>query len=286
MRILGFLIASIGISLVGSSAIAASLLWETPDFAAPESVLVAPDGTIFVSSINGDGAKKDGNGFVSKVSADGKLIKREWATGLDGPKGLALSGGKLFVADIDQLVAIDVKTGAVVARYQAPGAEFLNDVAADSEGRIYVSDTFTDTIWRLEGEDFSAWLNDARLKGPNGLLVEGKRLIVGAWGVRESGFATKEPGHLLSVSLADRSISTLGNGKPIGNLDGLEALGDGNYLVTDWLAGTMMSVTPEGSATVILELGQGSADLDFDPSKRIAVVPMMKDGVVRAYQLD
>ena len=78
-------------------------------------------------------------------------------------------GDRLYVADIDQLVAIDTKAGTVVKRWPAAGAKFLNDVVADPQGRVLVSDMVTNQIWMLDGDQFSVWLHDAKLEDPNGL---------------------------------------------------------------------------------------------------------------------
>ena len=99
------------------------------------------EGIAYVSNVAGKPTDKDGNGFISKISLkDGKVVTLEWATGLDAPKGLALVGDTLYAADIDKLAEINTKTGKIVALHDAPGATFLNDVAADGKGNVYVSD--------------------------------------------------------------------------------------------------------------------------------------------------
>lgn len=261
-------------------------LWETSGFKGPESALFdSSAGVVYVSNVNGEPTGKDGNGFISKVAPDGKIVVLEWVSGLDAPKGLAQAGGKLYVSDIDQLVEIDVATGSIGNRYAAAGAKFLNDVAADAAGNVYVSDMATDTIWRLSGGKFEVWLQDNKLQNPNGLLVEDDRLIVGAWGVMTDGFATKVPGHLLTVSLADKSIAPLGDGTPVGNLDGVEPLGAGVYLVTDWMAGKVLRIDSSGKSQTLLELEQGAADLGFDPKSRTAFIPQMMKGVLYGYRI-
>jgi hypothetical protein len=261
-------------------------LWETPGFANPESVL--PDtaaGVLYVSNVNGKPDGKDGNGYLSKMSLDGKVTDAKWITGLDGPKGLALSGGRLFVADIDKLVEIDVAAGAIAAKHEAAGAKILNDVAVSPDGSVYVSDWPGNAIWRLSGGKFEKWLESDQLKGPNGLLVENGRLIVAAWGEgMGSDFSTKAPGNLLSVSLADKTIANLGDGKPVGNLDGLEPFDAQNFIVSDWVAGKVFKISRTGAAKEILSLGQGSADLGYVPATRTLIVPLMVEGKVVAYK--
>ena len=170
-----------------------SMVWELAGFEAPESAL--PDkanAVIYVSNVNGNPGDKDGNGYISKVSLDGKMLVQKWVTGMDAPKGLALVGDKLFAADIDKLVEIDTKTGAIVSRYEAKDAKFLNDVAADSDGHVYVSDMATNTIWRLTGQTFEVWYHSDHVRKllhqlgfspqmPDGRAAERNELRIASW---------------------------------------------------------------------------------------------------------
>ncbi len=269
-----------------TAAPSATKLWETAGFKNPESALFDNEaGVVYVSNVNGEPTAKDGNGFVSKVSPNGKIQTLEWVKGLNGPKGLAHAGGKLYVADIDELVEIDLKSGAIAKRYPAAGAKFLNDVAADAAGNIYVSDMATNTIWRLSGGKFEVFVNDAKLESPNGLAVENDTLWVAAWGVMTNGMETKVPGHLKRVSLIDKTITSHGNGSPLGNLDGLEPLGDGAYLVSDWVAGKVFRITPTGEANLLFELGPGTADLGYDRASATTYIPQMKTGMLYALKV-
>ncbi len=266
---------------------APAMLWEVAGLANPESAL--PDvkaGIIYVSNVNGAPDAKDGNGSISTVSLDGKVIAQKWSTGFNAPKGLALAGGKLYAADIDELVEIDTKDGTIIKRYPAKDAKFLNDVAADAAGNIYVSDMMTSTIWKLSGGTFTVWLADAKLENPNGLLVEDGNLRVGAWGVMTDGFATKVPGHLISVALDSKAITSVGDGSPFGNLDGLQPLGGGAYLVTDWMSGKVMKYNADGKVETLLELGQGAADIGYDAASKTMYVPQMSKGTLAAYKVE
>ncbi len=241
----------------------------------------------YVSNISGNPTDKDGDGFISKVSLkDGKIIALQWATGLNAPKGLALANGHLYAADIDQLVEIDPGDGKIVARYDAPGAKFLNDVAADSEGRIYVSDSSTSTIWRLADGKFEKWMEGEALKYPNGLHVIGDKLIIAAWGAPGTSAAKSAPANLLEVSIPDKTVRDLGDGTPVGNLDGLEPLDDTSFLVTDWVAGALYRIDASGHAEKLLDLNQGSADIGWVPEQRLLLIPMMKDDKLVAYRIE
>ena len=112
---------------------------------------------------------------------------------------------------IDQLVEIDVDKGEVTNRWAAEGSKFLNDTAVDADGRVYVSDMLTDSIYVLDNGKLSVFLQDKGLLHPNGLRVEGDKLLVAAWGADiQPDFSTKTPGHLLSVDLKTKAISTVG----------------------------------------------------------------------------
>lgn len=262
------------------------VLWETTGLKTPKSALPVPaEGFAYVSNVAGNPTDKDGNGFISKVSlADGKIIALEWAKGLDAPKGLALAGGKLYASDIDKLVEIDAKTGKILAKYDAPGSQFLNDIAVDAQGNVYVSNSSTSAIWRLAGGKFEKWLEDPALKFPNGLHVSGDKLIIAAWGAPGTSAQSSAPSNLVAVSLADRKISDLGDGTPVGNLDGIEPDGD-DFLVTDWVAGALYRIDRKGKATQLLDLSQGSADIGYVPEKKLLLVPMMLDDKLVAYKV-
>jgi sugar lactone lactonase YvrE len=286
MRFLVGLIVSLVIFCTEAEA-APKLLWETKGLAQPESVVVDPaTGAIYVSNIVGAVMQKDGNGFIAKLSGDGKVLTRQWVKGLDAPTGLALHDRTLYVADVDQLVEINAASGEIIKRYPANGATFLNDVAVDADGTVYVSDTPTNTIWRLKDGSFEPWLVNDKLNGPNGLLVQGDTLIVASLGRIPSVGQKQELAGLSQISLKDQSVSPIGNGQPIGNLDGLELLQPGVYLVTDWAAGALYQVDAKGKAERLIDLNQGSADLTYLPDKKVVLIPMMLDNSLVAYRLD
>jgi hypothetical protein len=280
-------VASSLLVLAPAGAAELTQVWEAAGLKGPESAVYGPaEDIIYLSNVNGEPAAKDGNGFVSKLSPKGEVVALEWVKGFDAPKGMALVGDTLYVADIDVLVAIGTADGGVKQRYPAPGAKFLNDVTADTQGRVFVSDMMTNSIWVLEGGKFSLWLQDDALENPNGLLAEGGRLLVGSWGRMADDFSTKVPGHMKVVDVATKKVSDLGDATPVGNLDGVEPDGKGGYTVTDWLNGAIFQVSADGKATRLLDLNQGSADHEFIEKDRLVVLPMMMDGKVTAYRLD
>jgi DNA-binding beta-propeller fold protein YncE len=289
MKKIGLAVTMVIATAVGTSAFAEpTIVWETEGFKAPESVRPDLGGTFaYVANVNGKGTDKDGNGFISKVALkDGKIIKLDWVTGLNGPKGMAQFGDRLYVSDIDQLVEIDTKSGKILNRYDAADAKFLNDVAVDPSGRVYVTDWLTNKIWRLAEGKFEVFIDSPELRNPNGLYLQGGDLLVAAWGTMTDGFNTEVPGNLLKISLADKSIENLGDGTPVGNLDGLVRLENGDYLASDWMAGGVFKIDAEGKAEKLIELGQGSADIDYVAADKLLLVPMMNDDKLIAYKLE
>lgn len=265
----------------------ATQLWQTgAEFKTPESVYFDMErNVLYVSNVDGEPDKKDGVGFISRMTPDGQVTDLQWVTGLNGPKGMAMVDNLLYVADIDTLIQIDINTGTVTHRYPAPGAIFLNDVTADSNGDVFVSDMMTNRIHRLHNGTLEVWMEGNQLENPNGLQALDGKLYVGTWGAMKSGFATEVPGHIKVINIADKSITDFGSDKPIGNMDGIARMKDGSIIATDWMAGGLMIVSPEGKVHPLLDLNQGSADLEYAVNGSIAFVPMMKDGLVTAYSI-
>jgi DNA-binding beta-propeller fold protein YncE len=272
-----------------TAAIAAPrLLWEVKGLEQPESVVQDPaTGSIYVSNISGAVMQKDGKGFIARLRPDGTILDREWVKGLNAPTGLALDDRTLYVADVDELIEINVASGRILNRYPAKGAIFLNDVAVGADGTVYVSDTPMNTIWRLKAGTFEPWVTNDDLNGPNGLLVQGDKLIVASLGKLPGEGQKQELGGLLAVDLTDEpEISKLAGGEAIGNLDGLQELQPGAYLVTDWPAGGLYRVDAKGKTERLIKLSKGSADLIYLADKKTALIPIMLNNSLVAYVLE
>jgi outer membrane protein assembly factor BamB len=103
--------------------------------------------TLFISNLSGGAADKDGKGWIAKADADGKMIAAQWVKDLNAPKGLRSYQGTLWVTDIDRVLAIDIKTGQIKHTIAVEGAKFLNDVAVDNDGVVYVSEMHDSKIF-------------------------------------------------------------------------------------------------------------------------------------------
>lgn len=262
------------------------LSWELDGLKNPESVIYDPQlNLLYVSNVNGAPDAKDNNGFISIVSINGNMLNEKWVEGLNAPKGLALHGRTLYVADIDELVAIDIDHGQISNRYKVADAKFMNDVTADDTGNVYVSDMVLNRIYRLSNGQIETWIESDELENPNGLHFTEDDIILGAWGKMTDGFATEVPGHLKRISITTKNISSIGDGSPVGNLDGVEGNDETGFYVTDWLSGGLFHIDAKGNNTKLLELSQGSADLGYIADKSLILIPMMNDNKLLAYKI-
>ncbi|HKN90911.1 MAG TPA: hypothetical protein VJ622_11555, partial [Acidimicrobiia bacterium] len=215
----------------------------------------------------------------------GKLVAAKWVTGLRSPKGVHRWGDALLVADVGQLVVVDVAAAKIRATIDldALGAKFPNDVTVDDRtGDAYVSDTARNAIYRIPagGSTPEVWLQSDALEDPNGLYLDGDKLMVAGYGKDPDGNgpAPRGPGRVLVVDMATKAVAPLGNMAPLGNLDGIEKL-DTDWIVTD-NTGHVWRVTPDGKASELAKIAN-AADLGLRRADRLAAVPTLSDNTVQ-----
>jgi hypothetical protein len=240
--------------------------------AMPESAAFDPArGVVYVSSFN-----PGGTGFISRLGSDGTVRDLEWVTGLKGPAGLAVRGDSVFVVERDGVAEVDLTRGTVARRFPCPATGLLNDLSLVPWATIYVSDSRRSVVYRLEGDRCEPWAEGWPLDGPNGLLVDGNRLVV----------ANLNDGNLVALDLATaRPTAIVDLGASM--LDGLRPDGEGGYVVSDY-RGRVMRVSLNGRFEVLLdglEAGPPCADLDYLPERRLLVVPSFAGNSVTAYEL-
>lgn len=253
-------------------------LWTAHAFDMPESAIYdAARDRIVVSVIGGHPGEADGNGVLAVLSPDGAIVNDAWITGLDAPKGMAIVGDRLLVADLTRLHEIDLAKGTLTRSLDVAGAVFLNDVTSDG-ARTFVSDFMTHRIWEYAGGEMNVWLETPELAHPNGVLLDQDRLLVASWGTgMRDDFSTETPGSLLSVSLADLDISILAH--DLGNLDGVVRIGDA-FLVNDWITGALFQVGADGQAIQVEQYAPGLADIAAHGD--MLLLPSMLEGTVSA----
>jgi len=248
-------------------------LWESKEqLPVPESVLYVPERSeLFVTLIDGDGSTADGKGGVAILNLDGTMKNATWIEGLNAPKGMALYRDQLYIADINEVVVVDIITGNVINQIKIPESKFLNDVTVDRAGKVYISDTRDGKIYQLHNNRPSLFMSNV----PN---VNGLRVIDG------SLYAMAGPELWKIDSKANKTV--IAKGLKLGG-DGLEPVGDGSFLVTCW-GGLIYHSTAQGQVTELLDV-QGkmnTADLGYNPKDRILYVPTFNSNSVVAYKLD
>lgn len=252
-----------------------TLKWETDTVLTTcESVIYDKNSDVlYVANINGAPDGKDGNGFISKVSLDGKVTEPQWVKGMDAPKGMGIANGKLYVTDIDRIHEIDLASGKITKTHKVQGGKFLNDIATDESGKVYISDTGANNILVIENGKLSTWLEN--LNGPNGLHIEGNRVLL-------AQFAGQD---LNTIDIASKQVSMVADS--VDSADGIEPLGDGNYLVSSW-NGIVTHVTSDWKTTVLLDTRDqkiNAADIEYIPEKNLLLVPAFFKNKVMAYEV-
>lgn len=266
-------------------------------FSTPESVRYDPDQDVFfVSNINGNPGAKANNGFISRVRPDGTVDSLRFIAGgrggatLHAPKGMALVGDTLWVADIDAVRAFNRRTGAPVATVDMRGrAKFLNDVAAGPDGSIYVTDTgieFSaagemshpgpDRVVRITGRNVEIVLEGEQLAGPNGVTWDqaNDRLLI-------VSFAGNDVGAWRS---GDQSATTIASG--VGQFDGVEVIGGGRIVVSSWADSSVYLVDPATrSLSPLIKGVPAPADLGFDTQRARLAIPLFQDNRVEFWEV-
>jgi len=266
-------------------------------FALPESVAMAGS-RVFVSNIGArlEPAAKDGDGFISELDAEGRRVALH-ALPLPGdaplhaPKGMAVAGGRLYVADIDRVAGFDLASGRRVfdAAVQGSAPALLNDLAVERDDALLVSDTFRGQLLRLDLRSGRYTLLAGNIPGANGIAVDAQHhvaLVVGL-GARFEG------GDLFEVDLRAPGVARRVEGGPHGILDGIALLSDGSLLVSDWVKigaaapGTIARLGRDGRNLGVVATSaplHGPADFHLDAQQRLWV-PSLLDQQVRVIPL-
>lgn len=275
------LIAALGALAVAATAQAQThkltRLWESEAaLKTPESVrLDARRHVLYVSNIDGEPWTADGKGSIAKLGLDGKVIAAEWVTGLDCPKGLALSddGKWLYAADAGGVVVIDVEAGKIKNKIAIPEGIQLNDLVND-KGTLYVSDSKGRKVYVIKDGKPSVHLDEKVLKGPNGLFVHKGALYV------------LDDNSLFRVE-RDKSLKKIADDMP-GGVDGLENVKGDDFLVTAW-GGAIWYVNADGSKALLFD-GKAektnTADIGWDPKSSTVYAPTFFKNTVIAFKLD
>ena len=252
-----------------------SQLWSSDTtLRTPESVYYdAKYNRLYVANMEGGAWDKDGKGSISIMLPSGRVLSPYWVTGLHAPKGMAMFQDFLIVADIDSVVIIEPTKAVVMKKVYIEGAQALNDLTVDKQGNIYVSDSRTKKIHKIDGTKLDSKVHLDSLKGPNGVLFTDRTLyFVDAGGFYKLG--------------KDKERILIADGME-GGTDGIEQIDEENFLVSCW-SGAVWHVNLKGEKKLLLDTRTekiNAADIGYDKKKKVVYVPTFYKNTVVAYQL-
>ena len=242
----------------------------------PESVILDSErNVLYVSNVNQNPWEKDNNGFVSMLSTSGEILELEWVTGFSGPKGMAIVGNTLFVADLDELVLIDIEKEEIREKIVVKGAEGMNDITPDGKGGVYMSDSPAGKIFHFSNGEAVEFIPDAPGR-PNGLFVDQGRLL--------TAFSSASEFVSYNINTLEKTIIAT----EIGSGDGVTPTNEKDtYLVSDW-QGEVFIINTSGMKQSLLRTkddGKNTADIWFIPEVQTLLVPTFFDNRIVAFEL-
>jgi sugar lactone lactonase YvrE len=247
--------------------------WELPNkLSWPETVLYDQKRDIlYVSNLYSDESQ-----FISRVKLNGEIENLEWIKGLIQPTGMALHQDKLFVVERANVAEIDIPSGQIVKRHPVPSPAFLNDIAVDDAGNIYISDSQKGQILKLSDGQFWTWKSGPEFAQVNGLQYSGGKLYAGC----------SSDASLRSIDLVSGEVKTLVKLDPGAVVDGIETDEKGNILVSDY-RGKIFLVHPDGQKLLLLDSTapkRYTANFAYIPDKRLLIIPSLNDNRVIAFK--
>lgn len=250
----------------------------------PESVLYDAAADVYlVANINGNPTATDDNGFISRIAPSGRVLSLRWIDGrrgnvtLNAPKGMAIVGNTLYVADITAVRMFDRRTGRQRGSITIAGSTFLNDVAAGRDGSVYVTDSGlnpdfspngTDAVYRItKNGKVTAVARGASLKGPNGVTVlrDGRVFVV--------TFSQAGETYSLGMGGQPENVKTM----PKGQLDGVIQTRSGALLISSWAASRVYRVDRQGNVTVAVANVPSPADIGYDSRRQRVLIPIFME---------
>jgi len=252
------------------------LAWETDTtLTTVEAVFYDTDRKrLYTSNIENGPWEMDGKGSLSILSTDGEILNRNWVRGLNAPKGMGRKGDRLFVADVNAVVEIDIEKAEIVTRHAPEGATNLNDITVAADGTLYVSDSGTGKVLMMTDDGFKT-VGDEGITRPNGLLAVGNTLLVGDTQANQA------------LGILDPATGKLAEHTPGLAPDGIVAIGKGEYITSRW-QGKVWHIDADWKETLLLDTeaeGVYAADIEYIPEKKLLLVPTFFANKVMAYRL-
>lgn len=267
-------------------------------FQGPESATYDPDQDVFfVSNMTGYGSAVDGNGYIARMSAGNPDSVQVFIEGgrngatLDAPKGMAVQGDTLWVADISVLRGFDRHSGAPVGTIDLKpfGVVQANDVALGPDGTIRVTDTgivmgkdgvvyqAADKIFVVgPGRAVRVAASGTQLRRPNGVTWDsvGKRWIVVSFDPFVGEVAT------FPADMSSRTVIRRGTGQ----LDGVAVLPNGTILFSSWADSSIHALSGGRDVQIVREVPV-PADIGIDTRRLHLAIPLSMLGRVQLWDL-
>ena len=222
-------------------------LSEVSGFENPESV-AAYRQYLFVSNMGPkmEPMAKDGDGYISQLSRkDGKVIQLKYYTGLNSPKGLYIRCHTMYVADVDKVVAIDLKTKKKLweADFSKLGVNYLNYITRACCGSIFVSATDKNVVYKIckKGTVIKQLAVKGNIEGANGLYRGCCKLYIANY-----GRGGQTDGSYGAICLLNKKYTIFKNG---GIYDGIQR-SCGKLIVSDWVSNNSVDNKAEGRIIV------------------------------------
>lgn len=236
----------------------------------PETVILAPNqDELIVSNICG--FKKNGAGYLSRISLDGEMIEARWVEGLDAPAGMVRSQTTLFVVDIDRIHIIEIETGVVQGTLgQFEGAKAFNDIAKTHDDVLYVSDSARGQALKIENGEATPFPNpESKFEYANGMHTQAGKLYVGGTKLWEVDLVSEEIKEISVTGLSD--------------IDGIEGDGSGGLSVSV-VGGNVWHLPTQGRPQELTAEGVSSTNHAYLPLKSLIIVPTGYDNTIVAFR--
>ncbi len=247
----------------------------------------------FVSNINGEGTARDNNGYISRVAPDGRVLTARFIEGgrhaitLNAPKGLAILGDELWVADIDCVRSFNRSSGRPVRTVDiAPlGALFLNEMTTGPDQAVYVTDSRLefkgdnarhlgpDRVFRISKDGKATVALEGDLEAPSGITWDAPRsrfLITALQGT-----------HIFEWRPGSRAAAPVWQG--VGGYDGIVVDGDG-WLVSSLDPGAIYQIR-DGRERRIIDRLTTPAAIGFDVKRRRLLIPSFEANTVQLWSV-
>jgi hypothetical protein len=279
--------------LTGMVLVINAMAQDSSVLAHPESVI--SDGKfLYVTNIGKalDPAAKDGDGFISKLSLDGKVIEAKLNTSkLNAPKGTAIIRGMLYVADVDRVIGIEMATGKQLVEINlspVTGSGFVNDLTVRDDFTLFASCTDVGKIAEVNVRTGNVRIV-TDVKGANGITYD---KATGRLYTCSFDFQNMKGGELGVISWKNGVPGYEKIGDVHGAFDGLALLDDHTLIVSDWgamdhPAGFVEKVDLKTKQATKLDwpVINGPADFYLNAGEKKIYIPALVEGKVVIQQL-